>query len=139
MFVITFAGVTSTTATTTTTTSGFGPSSNTTSWFGHTLLRHFVARQHRGRVFIKHEFVCEVQGHQRCSSRRCASTHLGILARRAHELGTQQGLYCSAGMREVAASLSRPLPPLGCSTAALLDWQLLQSKQLYFFKHQNSV
>ena len=35
---------------------------------------------------------CEVQGHQRCSSRRCASTHLGILARRAHDLGTQQGI-----------------------------------------------
>ena len=92
MFVIMFVGVTSTTATTNTTTSGFGPSSNTTSWFGHTLLRHFVARQHRGRAFIKHEFVCEVQGHRRCSSRRCASTHLGILARRAHELGTQQGI-----------------------------------------------
>ena len=45
------------------------------------------------------------------------------------DLGTD--LYCSAGMREVAASLSRPLPPLGCSTAALLDWQLLQSKQLF--------
>ena len=45
------------------------------------------------------------------------------------DLGTD--LYCSAGMREVAISLSRPLPPLGCSTAALLDWQLLQSKQLF--------
>ena len=51
------------------------------------------------------------------------------------DLGTD--LYCSAGMREVAASLSRPLPPLGCSTAALLDWQLLQSKQL-FEKAQSS-
>ena len=45
------------------------------------------------------------------------------------DLGTD--LYCSVGMREVAASLSRPLPPLGCSTVALLDWQLLQSKQLF--------
>ena len=45
------------------------------------------------------------------------------------DLGTD--LYCSAGMREVAASLSRPLPPLGCSTVDLLEWQLLQSMQLF--------
>ena len=51
------------------------------------------------------------------------------------DLGTD--LYCSAGMREVAASLSRPLPPLGCSTDDILDWQLIQSKQL-FEKAQSS-
>ena len=44
------------------------------------------------------------------------------------DLGTD--LYCSAGMREVVASMRRPLPPPGCSTVALLDWQILQSKEL---------
>ena len=46
------------------------------------------------------------------------------------DLGTD--LYCSAGMREVAASTSigRPLPAIGCSTVELLDWQILQSKHL---------
>ena len=39
-------------------------------------------------------------------------------------------LYCIAGMREVVARMRRPLPPPGCSTVALLDWQILQSKGL---------
>ena len=41
------------------------------------------------------------------------------------ELGTD--LYCSAGMRE---RVRQPLPVLGFSTVALLDWQILQSKGL---------
>ena len=54
-----------------------------------------------------------------------------------HKKDLRTDFYCSAGMRAAAARLSRPLPPLGCSTAALLDWQLLQSKQL-FEKPQSS-
>ena len=44
------------------------------------------------------------------------------------DLGTD--LYCSAGMREVAEGLGRPLPKVGCSTITLLDWQILHSKTL---------
>ena len=45
------------------------------------------------------------------------------------DLGTD--LYCSAEMRMVAQKLHRPLPPAGCSTIALLDWQIRAAKKLF--------
>ena len=47
-----------------------------------------------------------------------------------HNKGLGTDLYCSAGVRAIAESLHRPLPPLGCGAVALQDWQILQSKQL---------
>ena len=45
------------------------------------------------------------------------------------DLGTD--LYCSAEMREVAVQLQRPLPPAGCATITLLDWQIRAAKKLF--------
>ena len=45
-----------------------------------------------------------------------------------NKLGTD--LYCTVAMRNAAHGLNRDLPPLGCTTVELLDWQISQSKQI---------
>ena len=47
-----------------------------------------------------------------------------------HQKDLATDLCCSDGMRKVAATLGYPLPPPGCSTIALLDCQVRQSKRL---------
>jgi hypothetical protein len=48
----------------------------------------------------------------------------------SHKQDSGTDLYCSAGMREVAATMGNPVPPLACSIVPVLDWQILQSKRL---------
>ena len=47
-----------------------------------------------------------------------------------HKEDLRTDLHWSAGMREVVARMHRPLPPPGCSTVDLLDWQTRESNAL---------